>query len=128
MNRPSLSVIDHVRRPRNAGVLANPDAEGVAALDRRAPQIVLQLQVRSDTVVAARFQTLGCGYAIACSSVLTELVIGSSIRACRQLTPEHLAQALDGLPTTKEFCADLAIQALQSALTELSEQGNGCGT
>jgi NifU-like protein involved in Fe-S cluster formation len=82
------------------------------------PFLTLDLQIRDDVITDARFQTYGCGPAIACGSVLTVLIIGRSIAEARSLTAEHLIKALDGLPDDKRHCADLAIGALRDALKD----------
>jgi nitrogen fixation NifU-like protein len=76
----------------------------------------LELQLRDDRIVDARFQSHGCGSAIACGSMLTELIIGRSVAEARDLTSDQLAAALDGIPDDKRHCAEAAILALHDAL------------
>ncbi len=69
--------------------------------------------------VAARFQTFGCGPAIAACSLLTEWLQGKGVEEARALSPEMLVEMLGGLPEDKHFCAGLAVTALQDALSGL---------
>ena len=81
----------------------------------------LYLRREGDAISRATFQTFGCGFSIACCSMLTEMVTGRSVEECRKLTAAELGEALGGLPPEKQFCADLAVEALQDGLRQLSE-------
>ena len=107
--------------PRNPGEMKSPDAVGRADIHGRAPRCTIYLKVSGDKVEQATFQTFGCGYSIAACSALTELITGKSLTDCRQLTATHVIQTLDGMPEEKQFCARLAIDALQNALDQLKE-------
>ena len=74
--------------------------------------------MHGDKILAAKFQTYGCGPTIACGSVLTELITGRSISDCLELTPQSLIDALDGVPADKLHSPALAIAALRDALKE----------
>ena len=116
MGRFSDTLMDHFTAPRNSGVLESPDATGHAGTLGRGPFLVIYLRIEGNRVVAARFQTYGCGTTIACGSILTELVAGRSIADCLDLTTETLIQALDGVPADKLHSPALAIAALRDAL------------
>lgn len=110
------ALMDHFESPRNVGRLAAPTAVGVAGTPGAGPFLVLQLTIDGGRVLAARYQTYGCGHAIAAGSVLTELIMGRTVAECLRLTDEEVSGALGGLPPHKFFCAGLAIEALGSAL------------
>ena len=78
----------------------------------------LYLKIEDDVIVDAKFQTLGCGAAIATSSAATELIIGSSVEKTRKLTRQDLADAVGGLPPVKVHCSVLAADAVKSALKD----------
>jgi len=107
----------HVMSPRNAGEMESPDAVGKACLDGRAPYMTFYLRLDGDRIVQSMFQTFGCGYSIAACSVLTELVAGKSISDALTTTAKDLIAALDGVPTEKEFCAEMAVRAMNEAMT-----------
>ena len=119
MSRYSARLLDHVLSPRNGGAMDSPDAIGKASLAGRAPYVTIYLQVRQGVVTKAMFQTFGCGVSIACCSVLTEMITGRALIDCRSLTGESLIETLAGIPPEKQFCADMAIDALQDALANL---------
>lgn len=115
----SSILLDHAAAPRNAGPLDSPDVIGRSSLAGKAPFIAFHVRIDCDHVTSAGFQTNGCGVAIAACSALTELVRGKSLAGCRRLRSTDVAVALDGIPPEKEFCARLAVEALQDALGQL---------
>jgi len=115
----SATFIDHFQHPRNTGTLEAPDATGQAGSPEEGGQVALQLQLRGEVIAAARFQTFGCGYAIAACSALTEWITGKSRAEARQLEARALAELLGGVPDDKFFCVELAVKALQHALASL---------
>jgi NifU-like protein involved in Fe-S cluster formation len=116
----SETLVAHAQDPVNRGALAAPDLVGRCGNEERPPYLVLELQVAERCVTAARFRTHLCGVAIACGSVLTELVIGRSLDECRALTPERLIAALGGVPEEKLYCPAMAVAALRDALKRCS--------
>jgi nitrogen fixation protein NifU and related proteins len=116
--RYSEKLMDHFSFPRNSGRLEGPDRVGLAGTPHQGPFTRIELQLRDGVIVAARFQSHGCGSTIACGSVLTELIIGKPIEIARGLTAQQLVEALDGIPDDKRHCADAAIVALRDALKE----------
>jgi nitrogen fixation NifU-like protein len=116
MGKYSDILMEHLASPRNSGPLEAPDATGHAGAPGRGPFLILYLRIEGDRVVAARFQTYGCGATIACGSMLTELITGQTIAGCLQLTAETLSEALDGVPPDKLHSLALAIAALRDAL------------
>lgn len=109
-------VTEHFLNPRNVGTMESPDAVGEAGNPSGGEFVVLHLRVCDGQVEEARFQTFGCGPAIAACSVLTEWVKGKSADEAGNLTPEKLIDMLGGLPEDKFFCAQLAVSALKQAL------------
>jgi nitrogen fixation NifU-like protein len=110
--------MDHFFSPRNAGRIECPDRSGRSGATSSGPFIVLYLVLQNGAVKQARFQTYGCGAAIACGSMLTELITNRSIPECLSMTAEQLADALGGVPADKLHCPALAITALQDALRQ----------
>ena len=117
MGKYSEMMMDHVISPRNGGVMENPRLTGYAGTPGRGAFMVLYLGVEGGRVAAAKYHTVGCGPTIACGSMLSELVVGRSIERCRELTADHLIEALDGVPPDKLHCPALAIAALRNALS-----------
>lgn len=116
MARFSETLMDHAQSPRNRGTLQQADRVGVAGIPGRGRSVVLQLVLEGKCVTEAKFQAQGCGVTIAAASMLTELVIGRTLAECEQLTPQQLANALDGMPADKLDRAALAVAALHGAL------------
>jgi NifU-like protein involved in Fe-S cluster formation len=116
MPRFSHVLLDHARSPRNAGRMHEPDRIGEASLDGSAPRVTIQLRIVGDHVVEARFLAFGCGVTIAACSMLTEMIRGRHVHDLQRLEPGDVIDALDGMPSDKAFCADLAVAALRDAL------------
>lgn len=114
----SEKLMDHFRNPRNVGVIEDADAVGKEYNPSCGDTTTLYLKIEGDTVTDAKFQTLGCGAAIATSSAATELIIGGSVESARKLTREDLAEAVGGLPPVKVHCSVLATDAIKSALKD----------
>jgi nitrogen fixation protein NifU and related proteins len=112
----SDTLMDHFMAPRNSGPLESPDATGHAGTPGRGPFLILYLRIERDRVVAAKFQTYGCGPTIACGSMLTQMITGRSVNDCLQLTEQTLIEALDGVPPEKLHSPALAVAALRDAL------------
>jgi len=109
-------VNEHFFNPRNVGTLDSPDAIGIAGSPGEGEYVVLHFLLKEGKIAAARFQTFGCGPAIAACSLLTEWVKDKSIGEACSLTTEQLTEMLGGLPEDKRFCASLALRALHQAL------------
>jgi nitrogen fixation protein NifU and related proteins len=113
-------VMDHFLNPRNVGTLAQPDVIGKAGSPGEGEYVLLHLNTGDRKITEARFQTYGCGPAIAACSCLTEWLIGKPFDEASALTPEGLSDLLGGLPPDKLFCAGLAVTALRNALEQCS--------
>lgn len=112
----SQKVLAHVRNPKNMGEIKNPD--GVATVgNRRCGDIMkLYLKIKDDKISEIKFQTLGCGAAIATSSIITTMVKGKDLDQAEKITKEAIAEALGGLPPAKMHCSLLAADALKKAI------------
>jgi len=115
----SAQVLDHFQNPRNAGEL--PDADVTVQLENPACGDILKLALKvSDGVIAAaRFKAKGCVPAMACASLLTEMLIGRRLEQVRQLQREQLVKAIGGLPKESVHASHLAMDVLSSALKKL---------
>lgn len=125
MARFSPTLLDHSANPRNAGALDTGNAVGDADLSGRAPRVQIYLVVDRDVIAQASFTAFGCGVTIAAGSVLTELAKGRTLDECRNITGRDIADALDGIPTDKQFCADVVAAALHDAIDKYKGPGHG---
>ena len=114
----SERVIEHIRNPRNVGELEDPDGLGEVGNPVCGDMMRLGIKVRDNVIVDAKFQTFGCGAAIAVSSMLTELVIGRTIEEALRVSNRMVAEALDGLPPVKMHCSALGEDALRAAIRD----------
>ncbi len=112
----SEKVIDHYRNPRNVGKLDNPDAVGIAGSLACGDQLKIYLKIQNNVVVDAKFQTFGCGSAVASSSILTEMIIGKTLDEVKKITNQDIADQLGGLPPEKMHCSVMGYEALEDAL------------
>jgi nitrogen fixation protein NifU and related proteins len=110
-------LMDHFNSPRNSGRMETPDRVGIAGTPGRGPYVALYLRLAADVISEARFQTHGCGVSVACGSMLTEMITGRAASECLELSPDHLSEALEGVPATKLHCPVLAVAALKNALS-----------
>ena len=111
-------VMDHFSNPRNVGEM--PDADGVGTEGNPVCGDVMKifLKVKDDKIVDAKFQTFGCGAAIAVSSMVTEMVKGKTLDEALSISKETVANALGGLPPQKMHCSNLGADALRKAIED----------
>jgi len=119
----SEKVMDHYRNPRNVGEIENADAIGIAGSLTCGDQLKIYLKIENDIVTDAKFQTFGCGSAVASSSILTEMIIGKSVEEVRKITNKDIADELGGLPPEKMHCSVMGYEALEDALKKYKADG-----
>ena len=118
----SEKVMDHFRNPRNVGSIEDADGIGEVGNAKCGDIMKIYLKIDDDTVTDAKFETFGCGSAIASSSMATELIKGKPLSEVMQLTNKAVMEALDGLPVYKLHCSVLAEEAIQAALKDYEER------
>ena len=114
----SEKVMDHFRNPRNVGEIEDPSGVGEVGNPQCGDVMKLFIKVQGNKIVDAKFQTFGCGAAIATSSMVTEMVKGKTLDEALKISNQMVAQALDGLPPVKMHCSVLAEEALRSAIED----------
>ncbi len=112
----SEKVMDHYRNPRNVGKIDNADAVGEAGSLACGDSLKIYLKIDNGIVTDAKFQTFGCGSAVASSSILTEMIIGKPVEEVKKITNKDIADQLDGLPPEKMHCSVMGHEALEDAL------------
>ena len=114
----SEKVMDHFRNPRNVGVIEDADGVGEAGNPVCGDIMKIYLKIENDTITDVKFETFGCGSAIASSSMATEMIKGKSVNEALQLSNKAVTEALDGLPAHKLHCSVLAEEAIKKALKD----------
>ena len=111
-------VMDHFRNPRNVGVIEDANAIGEVGNAKCGDIMKMYHKIENDIVEDVKFETFGCGSAIASSSMATELIKGKPVSEAMNLTNKAVTEALDGLPAYKLHCSVLAEEAIHSALED----------
>lgn len=114
----SDKVMDHFQNPRNMGAIENADGIGEVGNAKCGDIMRIYLKIDDDVVTDAKFETFGCGSAIASSSMATELIKGKPLSEALTLSNKAVVEALDGLPTNKIHCSVLAEQAIKAAVDD----------
>ena len=120
----SEKVMDHFLHPRNVGTIENADGVGEVGNAKCGDIMKIYLKIENDIIKDVKFETFGCGSAIASSSMATEMIKGKSIHEALELTNKAVAEALDGLPAHKMHCSVLAEEAIKKALTDYFDKHN----
>ena len=124
----SETVMDHFRNPRNVGVIEDADGVGETGNAKCGDIMKIYLKIRDGIIVDVKFETFGCGSAIASSSMATELIKGKPVSEAMALTNKAVAEALDGLPAHKLHCGVLAEEAIRAAIQNYRDRhGSACG-
>ena len=114
----SEKVMDHFRNPRNVGVIEDADGVGEVGNAKCGDIMKIYLKIENEIIVDVKFETFGCGSAIASSSMATELIKGKPVGEALSLTNKAVVEALDGLPAHKLHCSVLAEEAIKAALKD----------
>lgn len=114
----SEKVMDHFMNPRNVGKIDNADGIGEVGNAKCGDIMKIYIKVDNDLISDVKFQTFGCGSAIASSSMATELIKGKPVSEALELTNKAVVEALEGLPTHKIHCSVLAEEAIKSAIED----------
>lgn len=112
----SKKVMEHFKSPRNLGELKNPDTVGQVGNPVCGDIMKLYLKIKDNKIKDIGFETLGCGAAIACSSVVTEEAKGKTLEQASKINKDAILKKLGGLPEPKIHCSMLAIEALKKAI------------
>ena len=116
----SEKVMDHFQHPRNVGKL--PGADGVGEVGNAKCGDIMRMYIQVDpetqVITDVKFNTFGCGSAIATSSMATEMIKGKTIEEALTLSNKAVVEALDGLPANKIHCSVLAEQAVKAAVKD----------
>lgn len=122
----SKKVMEHFSHPHNMGTIKNPSGKGRVGNPVCGDLMELQIKVAKkagqEYITDAKFQTFGCGAAIATSSMLTDMIIGQKLNDLEKISNKTIIDSLDGLPPTKKHCSVLAEEALQRAVADYREK------
>ncbi|MFC2007280.1 Fe-S cluster assembly scaffold protein NifU [Chloroflexota bacterium] len=118
----SETVMDHFMNPRNVGEIENPDGIGEEGNPVCGDMMTFYIKVKDNRLEDVKFKTFGCGAAIAVSSMVSEMAKGMTLEEAMEITPQVVADRLEGLPKNKFHCSNLGSQALQKAITDYQEK------
>ena len=114
----SEKVMDHFRNPRHVGIIEDANGIGEVGNAKCGDIMKMYMKIEDDIIQDVKFETFGCGSAIASSSMATERIKGKPDSEAMKLTNTAVAEALDGLPAYKMHCSVLAEEAIQAALDD----------
>ena len=115
-------VMEHFMNPRNVGELENPDGIGTYGSPVCGDMMQITIKVVDEVIVDAKFKTIGCGSAIASSSMATEMIIGKTIDEALAITNKEIVSELGGLPAVKIHCSGLADHAIKNAIFDYANK------
>lgn len=119
----SDKVMDHFINPRNVGELDDPDGVGRVGNPTCGDIMEFQIKVEDDRISDVRFQTFGCGAAIAVSSMVSEMAMDKTLDEAMEITNKMVAEELGGLPKNKLHCSNLGADALHEAIEDYNSRG-----
>ena len=114
----SEKVMDHFTNPRNVGEISNPDGVGEEGNPVCGDMMTFYIKVKDNRLEDVKFKTFGCGAAIAVSSMVSEMAKGKTLDEAMKITPQTVADELEGLPKNKFHCSNLGAQALHKAIEQ----------
>ncbi len=114
----SEKVMDHFKNPRNVGVIEDADGVGEVGNAKCGDIMKIYLKIKDNVIDDVKFETFGCGSAIASSSMATEMIKGQPLSEALKLSNKAVAEALDGLPAHKMHCSVLAEEAIKAAVKD----------
>ena len=114
----SEKVMEHFKHPRNVGVIENADGIGEVGNGKCGDIMKIYLKIEDERISDVKFETFGCGSAIASSSMATEMIKGKPLSEALVLTNKAVTEALDGLPAHKLHCSVLAEEAIKAAVND----------
>lgn len=120
----SEKVMDHFQNPRNLGKMENADGIGEVGNAKCGDIMKMYIKVDDGIITDVKFNTFGCGSAIATSSMATEMIKGKSVEDALELSNKAVVEALDGLPTHKIHCSVLAEEAVKAAVKDYYDKNN----
>lgn len=112
------TVMDHFMHPRNVGEIADADGVGEVGNAKCGDIMRMYIKVEDGVITDCKFNTFGCGSAIATSSMATELIKGKPVEEALELSNQAVVEALDGLPPQKIHCSVLAEEAVRAAVKD----------
>lgn len=118
----SEKVMDHFRNPRNLGTIDDADAVGEVGNAKCGDIMKMYLKIKDGIITDVKFNTFGCGSAIATSSMATEMIKGKPVTEALKLSNKAVIEALDGLPAHKIHCSVLAEEAVKAALFDYCQK------
>ncbi|KKQ15341.1 MAG: hypothetical protein US29_C0046G0011 [candidate division WS6 bacterium GW2011_GWF1_36_8] len=124
MEEYSQKVMDHFMNPRNVGVIEDADGIGEVGNPVCGDIMKMYLKIKDNVITEVKFQTFGCGAAVATSSMATELILGKTLEEALEISNKTVAEALNGLPPIKMHCSNLAEQAIKSAIDNYKKKNN----
>ena len=120
----SEKVMEHFFNPRNVGVIEDANAIGEVGNARCGDIMKMYMTIKDNIIVDVKFQTFGCGAAVATSSMITELIKGKTVEQALDISNKQVAEALDGLPPVKMHCSNLAESAVKAAIDNYKERND----
>jgi nitrogen fixation protein NifU and related proteins len=111
-------VMDHFQNPRNVGVIKDADGVGQVGNPVCGDMMTFYIKVKDDRLADIKFQTFGCGAAIAVSSIVSEIAMGKTLEEAMKITNSLVAEELGGLPKNKLHCSNLGADALHAAIED----------
>lgn len=114
----SEKVMEHFRNPRNVGVIEDADGVGEVGNPICGDMMTFYVKVKDNRLEDVKFQTFGCGAAIAVSSMVSEMAKGKTLEEAASISREVVAEALGGLPVQKMHCSNLGAEALRKAIED----------